>query len=401
MNATIAEQDALFFPYVNFPSEMWLKGTLLFSPHVHRIVARGYQPRRDTAFMNELRGAVVNNVPLLGHAPIWSETARQAQMQLLERLRTDVAARGDVFLATFQKPAARALALGDDGFQMHPGKLCGELSHDLQQLGLAWVPDHPDDHAYVEMHPAIGNTFLGAVAVACAADEGFGVIGDGEDNASQKLNRFASTCDFDALYDELILQQQAKGVLKHAGAQDVVDVILSSHCDPANITLQDLIDLGGEREPIIKLKARLQELAAQIPPMLNGERLQQRLEQCAVAALEEWEKDRPSFRGALKKFFGADLVKAGTDLLKGSIGKFVDGSIQAGSKGLPAGTGGLAAAHYLGPLGGFGVAIAVHGVTSVSSELMRGRASPYRYLSLAEKSGVVFSVGGMATDPAS
>jgi hypothetical protein len=57
---------------------------------------------------------------------------------------------------------------------------------------------------------------------------------------------------------------------------------------------------------------------------------------------------------------------------------------------------GTLAGHFLGPLGGFGVAVVVHAVGSVAAEVAQGKKSPYRFLTMAEKAGVVWSIGGEA-----
>src|SRR6266478_4419158 len=105
MREVISERDALYYPYVHFPSEAWLKSTLLFSPHVYRMVASEYQPRWDTVFMRELRKVETNGVRLVEHADLWSSTASDAQKVLMRRLLTDISHEGKVFKRRFGKAA--------------------------------------------------------------------------------------------------------------------------------------------------------------------------------------------------------------------------------------------------------------------------------------------------------
>src|SRR5579862_3069582 len=97
MTEPVVERDVLFYPYVNFPSETWLKSALLFAPHVHRMVADGYRPRFDTPFMDELRFAQTQGGPLLQHAELWSGAAWEAQQALLARLQADIDREGAMF----------------------------------------------------------------------------------------------------------------------------------------------------------------------------------------------------------------------------------------------------------------------------------------------------------------
>ena len=234
----VVERDALYYPYVNFPSEDWLKSALLFSPHVYRIVADGYQPRRDTEFMRKLRTVETNGVPLLQHAELYSSTALRAQEVLLNRLRADIRREGEPFRLRFAKAATRATSENPYGFQLHPGKLTGNLIPELEGLGLAWVPDSPDDGPYRELHPAIGGAFLGSVAMACAADVGLAVVGDAEDATCRKLNQLAATCQFEALYDDFVHGKKQPRLPVGGTGERVAAIILFTHCDASALTIR-------------------------------------------------------------------------------------------------------------------------------------------------------------------
>jgi len=347
--------------------------------------------------MYQIRAVEIDGIPLLEHANLYSNTAVQAQEVLLKRLRADIERGGNAFKERFGKAAARAVSTDEYGFQLHPGKLVENLVNELEGLELAWVPDHPDDKPYRELHPAIGFAFLGAVAMSCAADRGLAVVGNAEDVTCRKLNQFAATCQFEALYDEFIHGKKQMRAPVAGTGERVADIILFNRCDASALTIDDLKDLAKERQPIRDLKAKLQEFAAQIPPMLDEEHLEQQLQARAAAALDEWRASRPSFRGALKKFFGVELAKAGVDLAKGMIGKAVDlkpADTTAGVSATGATFLGGTAYQFLGPIAGFGVGITVHAIGTAVSELTKERNSPYRYLSKAEKAGVVFSIGG-------
>lgn len=396
MNGPIAERDTLYYPYVHFPSDDWLKATLLFAPHVYRMVAQGYRPRWDTPFMAELREIETNGIHLVEHADLWSPTAEAAQDLFVRRIKEDIQREGQQFTRRFDKAAARAVAEGPYGFQMHPGKLSGHVAHELRQLELAWTPDDPEDNDYLELHPSIGAAVLGGIAVACAADNGLAVIGDAGDRASRELNQLAPAADYGSVYDRFVRGVQDRPRPQGGSAEAAVDILVFQHCDVSKLKADDLVDLSNEREPIRKLKARLAELAAEIPPMLDEGLRERRLKEAVRAALEEWKNDRPNFRGALRRFFGAELAAAGVELAKGSLDKAADVSEKAGEAG-SAITAGVVTSHFLGPIGGFAIAVVVHGVSSALGELAKTRKSPYRYLSLAEKAGVVFSAGGIAS----
>jgi hypothetical protein len=224
-------------------------------------------------------------------------------------------------------------------------------------------------------------------------DRGLAVVGDGSDKASQALNRMAAADDFDAVYDEFVLKGRPKRSAPKA--ETIVDIIIQNHCDASALTISDFVDLAKEREPLCKLKDELGKLAARIPAMRDDVDRERRMKEAAREALRKWEEDRLSFRGALKKIFGTDVPKDLGDITKEVVEKGLsqdgaDAARPAVAVGA-AGAAGFFASHFLGPIAGLGIGIAVHGITGA---VMRDRRSPCRYLSKVEKLGVVFSVGG-------
>src|SRR4051812_38690429 len=82
---------ALYYPYIHIRSEHWLKGTLLCTPAVKRIVPEKYTPEDLPTILkftqiNGPSGALLQTVPA------FSPAADAAQQALLTKIRENAAA---------------------------------------------------------------------------------------------------------------------------------------------------------------------------------------------------------------------------------------------------------------------------------------------------------------------
>jgi hypothetical protein len=122
-----------------------------------------------------------NRPGLLSPANLWTERAQDAQEALARRLRED--AQDPAFCSKYGPLATRqALALDDQGFQIHHQKLAQPLGDALRSTGLAWEPHSPETYderaEYVELHPRVGEAVMSTLAIAAATGEGLDIVGD-------------------------------------------------------------------------------------------------------------------------------------------------------------------------------------------------------------------------------
>lgn len=167
------DRGALYYPYIKFRDEQWLKSTLLVVPKVFRMIPDGYHPDDP----DEVRQLEKDG--LLDYANLNSRGVNRSLDRLLSNIRRDVE-DDPRFAMRFSQEAANRLkrSTGDRfGYQLHSRK-ASQLLGELKDLELAWEPNVPDGDHYLEMHPHIGEGIMSTLAVACALDRGLGIVAD-------------------------------------------------------------------------------------------------------------------------------------------------------------------------------------------------------------------------------
>ena len=115
MNTEVKDLDGLYYPHIHVRDEDWLKSTLLYFPHVLRMVPPGLETR-DTPFIRSLtntRGA--RSETLLSSYDLRSLAAIDAVDRLTFRLIHDMESSPD-FAKRFSQDSALK-AYGESGFQ--------------------------------------------------------------------------------------------------------------------------------------------------------------------------------------------------------------------------------------------------------------------------------------------
>jgi hypothetical protein len=183
------DTDALNYPYIRIRDVDWLKRTLLIFPHVVRITPKVDAPRDEpeVAEFARLKG---RRGPLLRRARLQTGFVHKAQEELIRTIQQQIELNPDTFLSaygqhgTLRESSAlirEAQSLWDDRtlgrpFQLHGSKLLESLQYFLRTNNLAWEPENPHGHGYVEMHPRLGEAVMATLAFACAENEGLQLV---------------------------------------------------------------------------------------------------------------------------------------------------------------------------------------------------------------------------------
>jgi hypothetical protein len=387
---TYTDRDALYYPYVHVRDVNWLKRTLLIFPHVVRMVPE-YMTLNDESEIEKFSRTHGKRGPLLRSANLYSPTVEAAQAALLARVKQDIKG-GEDFVQRFGRDAARlATPAGEAGFQLYPRKISYELFRFLMSEQLAWEPDISDGYQYIEMHPRIGEAIMSTLAIACAKDEGLDVV---TDDKQKSLNYCLATRDMDSVYDMWVSQHGRKDPPANVkDGQRIMEIIVYEHCDPSKLTPENLARLSDDREALTKFHDALQKLASSIPSTIEDPTvLEERLRSEARDALNAWEKDRANLSALGKQIFDIEGVKNVGDFV-GELAKKAATPEVAGSSATGLVAGYLHSGDVLGAAAGFAVGLVVHAASSWNKVRDRAANSPYRYLSMAEKAGVAFTVG--------
>src|SRR5687767_12293588 len=105
MSKSVMDQDALYYPYIHFRDEQWLRATLLYFPHIFRMVPPEYS-LNDSEFVAQLaRSKGRHGRPLIESYALNSFVAYQTGRRLADRLRTD--SKDPDFRSKFSQEATR------------------------------------------------------------------------------------------------------------------------------------------------------------------------------------------------------------------------------------------------------------------------------------------------------
>jgi hypothetical protein len=314
---------------------------------------------------------------LVQHANLQTENALLAQSRLRELIAEDLQGGAAQFRSRFGKEAA--LHSGRPSFQMHLGKTSSALAEFLEMSGLAWIPEHPDQQTYRELHPDLGQAVMGTIAMACAQDAGLSVVGAdsprGKDT-SATLNDAMATGAHDGPY-RVFVRKEIAAIPRDADADELFQVVVQLNCRVDGMSADGLAALQADREPLRRLKRHVQQLAREIPRMKNSAQRDEAFRDRANDIVKAWERDRANWGKYFKEIFALDAFGGG-------MGKVVE-------KLLPVGAAATFSAS-ISPVAGLAIGCLTHVGMSVAKVNKTERESPWRYMTLASQAGATFTV---------
>jgi hypothetical protein len=402
-------RKALYYPYIHIHDVNWLKGTLLLFSEVRRMLPDRFTPHDDEE-VRAFAASSSDRPALLSPANLWTRRARAAQEALARRLLAD--ARDPDFISRYGRAVTRqARAPDDKGFQIHQEKLAEPLKDALRFTEMAWDPDLPEsydrDAAYVELHPRVGEAVMSTLAIAAAMGEGLDIVGD---HRSGHLHECLLEKRADEIYDAWLHPSDLQAAPGRPDAEDLFEFLIGLTCDVTALTPDALCALQADRDPLRRLIEQLRVLASEMPATDPGRDRETYFRDAISMVLHSWRSDRSNMPAYWRKFFGEGLAdtsqrfveKVADNLMSGGE-KAVMGGV-SGATAVGIGGGGIAAmatAAIAGAGVGLAIGIVFHGVRSYFRTRRAEKDSPYRYLTLMEREGVVFrSDLGMAPRPA-
>jgi hypothetical protein len=382
---------ALYYPYIHIQNADWLKATLLVFSQVRRMTpVPGRQPGDDDqiAPFTEYRAG---REPLVTSANLWSARSEAAQIDLAERLCQD--AQDPSFMKRFGKDATLAARKpNESGFQIHQAKLNDRLKDALRLNWLAWLPGNPEPYdpycEYVELNPRVGQAVMTTLALACATGEGLDIVGDKRSGSLHECLTRRRAAD---IYDVWLRGETAFPEPLQASGQELLEYVIAFACDTRKIDVDMLVKMDSDREPIRRLLHELEKRAKDMAAMDPGEERGKKFRDETSDILKEWKRDRANTANFAKRFFGWGLLDPGA--------KFFDKVVDAAVKAAPAAgtgagaTGALAGLALANPLVAAGAGLAIglftHTAKTYGDIRAKERDSPYRYLTVMEKAGVI------------
>lgn len=365
MNETAQDRDALYYPYIHIQDPDWLKATLLCFPGVRRMIPQNFLPddSRTVREFCEIIGP--RNTPLLSSVDLFSKSARDAELKLLEKLKEN-----DAFIRSRYSKTKTERQFGRNGspFRLHDEKLILDLYTYLtagpSEHGLAWHITAPRDRPkrsghghWIALHPDLGSAILSVKAVALANDCGLDIVTDSTSAHEAVVTRSENDI-FDALigrspHNEKMPVDQTVG--------ELAEIVLTTNFNVRALTPRQIADLLSDGKDLRRFKNALLPIAATIPPIRNVSERKKRLEDAAREIITEWEKYKKSLpKFALDAIFDSTEIKwpdLATSVALGS------GTVWSQGVGF-----------------GLGVAIMSYAGVKIWREYKRKKSSPYGYL---------------------
>lgn len=372
----VEDRDALYYPFIHFRDEAWLRNSLLFFPHVLRMVPAGY-PLRDSRFVRELSDTVGRRgEPLVGSYDLGSGEAYAAGLRLAQRLAADI---GDPeFCRRYDKAAASGLP----AFHLHRNKFAVPLLETLSRQGLMWDAErdgtsrHGGD--WLAVHPSIGEVMMSTAAQAVAASQGCDVLTD-----SSASHLAASACDEETIYRRLDAPASGRPQPVKPSAMEIGNLVIATTLDLSAMTPADYVALSQESEVLFDFRRLLAEKAATIAPAADhGSRLR-RAKEAADAIATEWQERQRTFgkffKRALRLEGASEGKQAATDILQSALYSIVaSGGVVAATDAPPL---------PLVVLPGLAVGLTFYGFKTWQELGQEEQNSPTRFLSQALEHG--------------
>jgi hypothetical protein len=408
MSTLIKDTDCLYYPYIHVRDEAWLKATLLYFPHVLRMVPPGFETR-DSAFVRSLaqkRGA--RGEELLGSYRLRTLATDEAIDRLTFRLIDDIQKNPDFANQFSRKATLEAYGGRDPEFLVHRGKAPQHFWSELSKRGLMWSAPLPSGAIrrmsvdvsrnlgdWTALHPILGEAFMSTVAAAAARDEGLEVV---TDNAH--VHGIASSRDEETIYQTLIHGKSSTGASEPAMILRLAHLVIVGGFDVSTLSPEDLAAMSTNREALFDFRRYLAQRVVEIPEMDSEAKREARLKAAATEALDEWRKSLANMSSFAQRFFGVGLLdkseRAMTDLAKALVpGSLATAATAAGTAAAAPAIGAatlITSPVVIAAAPGLAVALAVYGIKTWHGLKQEEMSGPLRYLSLLKKQGATLMV---------
>ena len=401
---TVEDRDALYYPFIHFRNENWLRTALLFFPHVMRMVPPEFN-LNDSEFISKLAQTKNDQEkPLVGSYLLNSYEAYQAGERLAARF--DIDTTNPEFCAKYSRQATAAKFEHDSVFQIHHQKFADALRCSLEKANLIWNPSQPNRGDWLAVHPVIGEIVMSTAAAAAARGKGFDILTDIDRN-----HLITSTRNEDVIYNALLGRSEEETVgddRRRPTGQQIGDLVIATSFDLSDLTSDDFVALSKERDALFDFRKLLAERSMRIPVMGDPAERDRRAKEAAGIIFDEWENKRTTWGRFLRRVFRVEAAgeakDAATDLLKvfvptaaGAGATATTGAAGAGgalSGGAAAGAGTFSAmgSTFLGAVPGLAVGLTWYGVTTWQTLKEEEEGAPTRFLSrVVDKGGVLSS----------
>jgi hypothetical protein len=188
------------------------------------------------------------------------------------------------------------------------------------------------------------------------------------------------------LYQKLIKRRRPNEARTFAADRSKIELLVFQQFDLSKLTTTNIVRLREQEKSLEKFRKEMTTVAASIRAMREESQFKKRLKERIGSIIADWEKSKAKPGSYAKEFFVGSEKPAGEFLKK--IAEQTAGPVVTGAI-----VGGLTTGAILGAAAGLGVALVIHAASSVRAVHQKEKDSPYRFLTLLEKTGIAFTAG--------
>lgn len=171
--------QALYYPYIHFKNDAWLKLSALYWDKVHRIVPNDYATH-DSDTVKSL-GSFVDTIRPDGAHPAFGKAFVEFISRYAPKLREKYSLLHRAHWPVLPETQRPPMAGGTSGTDLRLGyvfyeKIDGEVRVALEQSGLALTDEH--DERWIGMHPRLAWVYMTALAEQIAGERGLRPLTD-------------------------------------------------------------------------------------------------------------------------------------------------------------------------------------------------------------------------------
>lgn len=380
----VPDRYALYYPRIHFRELEWVKATLLAFGRVYRIVPPDHPLDRDPPELRTISQRHGASAPLIFEVDPDLGAIELAQHRLQEQLASDSPRH---LQDRFGLEATAAREATEGPYEIHSGKFNGGLLELLRSRSLAWRSDRPAIPGnWVRVHPELGDAIMSMTAIACARAKGSDVVTDAEE-----LHGAVAALDEDAVLRELMMPRMADATENELGvdrvAAELAHVVMTTEFDVSALSFADIAKIVRDGADLRAFRQQLATFAQRVPPELDQNAREQRLEEISHEVVAEWKRVQEGLPKKLLSGAGSGATKASEDLAKDKDA--VKGLVGLGVAGAVAGAAKLTSAAVLTALAPASVPIAF-AIIGAAVVWRRTRSDgPLRYLTRVRRAGGV------------
>jgi hypothetical protein len=353
----------VYYPYIHVTDKAWLNATLLWFPHLVRLIPEHYPLKDESWLKSYLNTEGTREKNLVHNVEFWNENIENARAGLTKKILEDLATNEADFTSRYGRDATiHKQKHREDTFTISRDRLIGvNEEYGLGQLlvdrNLAWKVS---DRAY-GVNPVLGEAIMATLAMSYAEPRGMDLV-----THSRQVHDIVANRKTDAIYEALVRKRNAPPQEGAELADDVASLVIFGAFEVGTLSAADIVELQKNREDLSAFRNAVASIVSDVPGASDRAERDEFLRERANQIVEQWKKSRLSLSKLAKSVFSFGAVESGKDATKEIAEAFVAGTVGTLS--------------FASMGAGLAVGILWHSAKRVTEEYRKSKDSELRWL---------------------